>query len=39
MMGYPGFFIWVLLVTIPSFIVVALIPLDPDFGRKKSEVP
>jgi PAT family beta-lactamase induction signal transducer AmpG len=39
MLGYPGFFIWVLLVTIPSFIVVALIPLDPDFGRKKSEVP
>jgi PAT family beta-lactamase induction signal transducer AmpG len=38
MLGYPNFFIWVLVVTIPSFIVVALIPLDADFGREKSDV-
>ena len=37
-LGYQNFFIWVLLVTIPSFIVVAIIPLDADFGRGKSEV-
>ena len=35
-LGYQHFFIWVLLAAIPSFAVVALIPLDADFGRKKS---
>lgn len=38
MLGYQSFFIWVLVVTIPSFIVVAMIPLDRDFGREKPEV-
>jgi PAT family beta-lactamase induction signal transducer AmpG len=33
-LGYPIFFIWVLLATIPGFIVTALIPLDTGFGRK-----
>ena len=37
-LGYQNFFIWVLVVTIPSFIVVAMIPLDSDFGREKPEV-
>ncbi len=32
--GYPHFFVWVILATIPSFIVAARIPLDTDFGRK-----
>jgi PAT family beta-lactamase induction signal transducer AmpG len=32
--GYPRFFIWVMLATIPGFIVTALIPLDREFGRK-----
>ena len=35
-LGYQHFFIWVLLAAIPSFTVVALIPLDADFGRKNS---
>jgi PAT family beta-lactamase induction signal transducer AmpG len=35
-LGYEHFFIWVLLAAIPSFAIVALIPLDADFGRKKS---
>jgi PAT family beta-lactamase induction signal transducer AmpG len=35
-LGYQLFFVWVLLATIPSFIVVALIPLDAGFGRKDS---
>ncbi len=34
MLGYQHFFIWVLLATIPGFIVTALIPLDSNFGRK-----
>ncbi len=32
--GYQHFFVWVILATIPSFLVVLLIPLDRDFGRK-----
>jgi PAT family beta-lactamase induction signal transducer AmpG len=35
-LGYEHFFVWVLLAAIPSFAIVALIPLDADFGRKKS---
>jgi PAT family beta-lactamase induction signal transducer AmpG len=33
-LGYPTFFIWVMIATIPSFLVVAMIPLDASFGRK-----
>ena len=32
--GYQHFFMWVILATIPSFVVVLLIPLDKEFGRK-----
>ena len=31
--GYQHFFVWVLLATIPSFIVALQIPLDAEFGR------
>lgn len=34
LIGYQHFFVWVLLATIPGFIVVQLIPLDPEYGRK-----
>jgi PAT family beta-lactamase induction signal transducer AmpG len=32
--GYPHFFMWVILATIPSFIVAVKIPLDADFGKR-----
>lgn len=32
--GYHHFFVWVILATIPSFLVVLLIPLDKEFGKK-----
>ena len=32
--GYPRFFVWVILATIPSFIVAARIPLDAEFGKR-----
>jgi PAT family beta-lactamase induction signal transducer AmpG len=32
--GYPHFFIWVLLATIPSFIVARQIPLETEFGKR-----
>ena len=33
-LGYANFFVWVCLATIPSFIVAALVQIDPRFGRK-----
>ena len=35
--GYQTFFVWVLLATIPSFLVTARIQIDPTFGQKKDE--
>jgi PAT family beta-lactamase induction signal transducer AmpG len=34
-LGYQRFFLWVMLATLPSFAVAALIPLDADFGRRR----
>jgi MFS transporter, PAT family, beta-lactamase induction signal transducer AmpG len=33
-LGYRFFFVWVMLATVPGFILTALIPLDKEFGRK-----
>ena len=38
LIGYQSFFIWIMVATIPSFIVAMLVPLDPSFG-KKEELP
>jgi PAT family beta-lactamase induction signal transducer AmpG len=35
LMGYRNFFAWVMVATVPSFIVAALIPLKAGFGRKE----
>ena len=32
--GYVKFFAWVLLCTVPSFLVVARLKIDPEFGKK-----
>ncbi len=32
--GYQHFFVWVMVATIPGFVVTALIRPDPEFGRK-----
>jgi PAT family beta-lactamase induction signal transducer AmpG len=34
--GYQHFFVWVLLATIPSFLIVMRIPLDYDFGKRSA---
>ncbi len=34
LVGYRHFFVWVILATVPSFLVVLWIPLEADFGRK-----
>jgi PAT family beta-lactamase induction signal transducer AmpG len=36
--GYQHFFLWVMLSTIPGFIVAALVKIDPEFGKKRAEV-
>ncbi len=39
--GYQHFFIWVMIATIPGFLLLPFIPLDPDFGKKREteEIP
>lgn len=37
LVGYQEFFVWVLIATIPSFVVTALIRVDPTFGKKEGE--
>ena len=39
LIGYQNFFTWVLIATIPSFLVAARIKVDPAFGKKKDEAP
>ena len=34
MLGYKNFFIWIMLTTIPGFIVAALVKIDPEYGKK-----
>jgi PAT family beta-lactamase induction signal transducer AmpG len=34
LVGYRHFFVWVILATVPSFLVVLWIPLEREFGRK-----
>lgn len=36
-LGYTGFFTWILVATIPSFVVTLIVyrQMDPDFGRRK----
>jgi MFS transporter, PAT family, beta-lactamase induction signal transducer AmpG len=33
-LGYKGFFLWILLSTVPGFIVAALVKIDPEYGKK-----
>jgi PAT family beta-lactamase induction signal transducer AmpG len=37
-LGYTGFFIWILVCTIPSFIVTWIVyrRMDPNFGRREA---
>ncbi len=37
-LGYPHFFIWVCICTVPSIIVTAFLRIDPKFGRKADDV-
>ncbi|MDZ7820893.1 MAG: hypothetical protein U5N26_03225 [Candidatus Marinimicrobia bacterium] len=32
--GYQHFFIWVMIATIPGFILLKFLKIDPQFGKK-----
>ncbi len=34
LIGYQHFFVWVMIATIPGFLILPFIPLDEDFGKK-----
>ena len=36
LLGYQHFFVWILIATVPSFLVVSLVPLDREFGKRDS---
>ena len=36
LLGYRHFFVWVILATIPSFVVAMKVPLDAEFGRRQN---
>ena len=38
-LGYKLFFIWVLLATIPSFLVLTKISVEPEFGKRAPAIP
>ena len=33
MLGYQKFFVWILIATIPGFVVASLVRIDPEFGK------
>jgi len=35
MLGYQNFFAWIMLATIPGFVVAWLVDIDPEFGKAK----
>lgn len=38
LIGYEHFFVWVMICCIVTFIVSALIKIDPEFGKKKKQI-
>jgi PAT family beta-lactamase induction signal transducer AmpG len=36
-LGYQHFFVWVMIATVPSFVVLKFIKLDPEFGMNKEK--
>ncbi len=35
-LGYQHFFVWIMIATIPSFVVTAFVKVEADFGKKKA---
>jgi MFS transporter, PAT family, beta-lactamase induction signal transducer AmpG len=39
MLGYPQFFVWVCVCTLPSIVVAFFLRIDPSFGRRSETLP
>ncbi len=37
LLGYKLFFVWVVIATVPAFIVAKFVDVDPEFGKKKTQ--
>lgn len=37
LIGYQNFFVWVMIATIPGFIIAKYLPVNPSFGMKKEQ--
>src|SRR5690606_33820131 len=35
--GYQHFFVWVMIATIPSFLIAYFVKIDPEFGKETDE--
>jgi len=35
--GYQHFFVWVIISTIPGFIIIKFLDIDPEFGKKSKQ--
>lgn len=35
--GYHNFFVWILVATIPAFVISAFVRIDPEFGKRRAE--
>ena len=38
-LGYQNFFIWVCIATLPSLVAAAFVSIDPQFGKKRTQLP
>ncbi|MEE9429514.1 MAG: MFS transporter [Melioribacteraceae bacterium] len=38
LIGYQHFFVWVVIATIPAFIIAKFVPLDAEFGKEVKEI-
>lgn len=36
-LGYPNFFVWILVTMIPGFFITKMLKINPEFGKKKVE--
>lgn len=37
-LGYKLFFVWILITMIPGYFIVRMLPIDANFGKKKTEI-
>jgi len=38
-LGYDGFFVWVVVATVPGFVITGLVDVPPEFGKREEDEP